>query len=213
MNKQTKRIAVIAMFSALAFVLTVVGRFPVVLFLKYDPKDIIIAISGFILGPISVVITSVVVSFVEMVTISNDGVIGFIMNVIGTISFAGIAAIIYKQKRDFTGAVLGLLAGVLMLTVMMLLWNIIIIPFYLHVSRDAVIDLIMPALLPFNLIKGGLNMAITLLVYKPIVLTLRKVNILEASAEKKPMKSGIIIFAVIIMLTCIVATLVLQGII
>ncbi len=53
MNSKSKRIIVLAMFASIAFVVMVVGRVPVVLFLKYDPKDVIITICGFIFGPLS----------------------------------------------------------------------------------------------------------------------------------------------------------------
>ena len=40
MNVKAKRITTIAMLCALAYVVMAVGRVPVVLFLKYDPKDV-----------------------------------------------------------------------------------------------------------------------------------------------------------------------------
>ena len=42
MNNNTKKITTTAMLAAIAYVVVAVGRIPVVLFLKYDPKDIII---------------------------------------------------------------------------------------------------------------------------------------------------------------------------
>ena len=53
MNQKTQRIALIGMFCAIAYALMVVGRVPVVLFLKYDPKDVIITIGGFIFCPLA----------------------------------------------------------------------------------------------------------------------------------------------------------------
>ena len=44
----TKKLTVLAMLAALSFIVMVVGRIPVVLFLKYDPKDVVITIAGFI---------------------------------------------------------------------------------------------------------------------------------------------------------------------
>jgi len=41
----------VGMLCALAYVVVVVGRIPIILFLKYDPKDVIIAIGGLIFGP------------------------------------------------------------------------------------------------------------------------------------------------------------------
>ena len=39
MNNNTKKITTMDMLSAIAYVVVVVGRIPVVLFLKYDPED------------------------------------------------------------------------------------------------------------------------------------------------------------------------------
>ena len=66
MDSKTKRITNTAMLCAVAYVVVVVGRVPVVLFLKYDPKDIIITLGGLIWGPLTSFIVSVIVSMIEM---------------------------------------------------------------------------------------------------------------------------------------------------
>lgn len=43
MNSKTKRITVIGMLCAITYVTMVVGRIPIILFLKYDPSDVIVA--------------------------------------------------------------------------------------------------------------------------------------------------------------------------
>ena len=85
--KRTKQLTTLAMLSALSYTLMAVGRVPVTLFLKYDPKDIIITIGGFIFGPLSALLISSVVSLVEMVTLSETGIIGLIMNILSTVCF------------------------------------------------------------------------------------------------------------------------------
>lgn len=50
MNERTKKLTTLAMLCALSYIAVAVFRIPVVLFLKYDPKDVIIAIGGFIYG-------------------------------------------------------------------------------------------------------------------------------------------------------------------
>ena len=76
MQTRTKKLTVLAMLSALAYIVMVIGRIPVVMFLKYDPKDVIITIGGFLYGPMAAFAMSTVVSFAEMVTVSNTGLIG-----------------------------------------------------------------------------------------------------------------------------------------
>ena len=48
MNCKTKRITAIGMLCAITYVTMVVGRIPIILFLKYDPSDVIVTLGGFI---------------------------------------------------------------------------------------------------------------------------------------------------------------------
>lgn len=185
MNQKTRKLIILAMLSALSFVVMLVGRVPMVLFLKYDPKDVIITIGGFIYGPLAAAAISAVVSLVEMVTASDTGIYGLIMNIVSTCSFACVAAYIYKKKHNLFGAVLGLVISCIVMSGVMLLWNYFITPHYLGQPQEAVAAMLLPVFLPFNLIKGGLNAAITMLIYKPVVSALRKANMLEASNSQQ----------------------------
>lgn len=180
MDCKTQKLTMTGMLCALAYALTAVGRIPVVLFLKYDPKDIVIAIGGFIWGPLTSFTIAVIVSFVEMFTMSESGILGLMMNVISSCSFACPAAFIYKRKHTVSGAAAGLFCGWGCMVFVMLLWNYLIAPIYLGYPRQAVVELLLPVFLPFNLIKGGLNAAITILLYKPVVTVLRRFHLLEA---------------------------------
>lgn len=214
----TKKLTTLAMLCAISYALVCVCRIPLGFadFLKYEPKDVIIAIGGFTLGPLAALVTSLVVSLLEMVTISSTGPIGMLMNVLSTCSFTCTAAIIYKRKHTTNGALLGLSVGVVFMTLVMLLWNYLITPIYEGVPRPVIAGMLLPVFLPFNLIKGGLNMAITLLVYKPIVAALRKVRLLEAGSGSKngtQAKIGVFFFAMLLLATCILAILAKLGII
>lgn len=214
MNTKTKKITTLAALCAIAFVMTAVIRIPVVLFLKYDPKDIIIVLGGLIWGPLTSCIVSVVVSLIEMITISDTGIWGCIMNILSTCSFACTAAAIYKHKKTLSGAVIGLIVGCLVQTAVMLLWNYLITPIYMGTPRDAVAKLLLPAFLPFNLLKGGLNAAFTFLLYKPVTTALRKTSIVSAAAEGNGKKPVVLWLAAgVIVITCILLILSLNGII
>ena len=190
MNNKTKKLTVTGMLCALAYVAAAVGRIPLVLFLKYDPKDIIIAISGLIFGPLTSFLIAFIVSLAEMVTISENGIIGCFMNIISSCSFACTAAFIYNRRHKISGAVGGLFCGWSCQVVVMILWNYLITPFYMGYPREAVVELLIPVFLPFNLIKGGLNAAITMLLYKPVVTALRRSHLIENSIpfERQPPK-------------------------
>ena len=72
MNSKTKKLTTAGMLCALAYGATLIGRIPIVLFLKYDPKDSIIAIGGLLLGPLTSFAVALIVSLAEMFTISED---------------------------------------------------------------------------------------------------------------------------------------------
>lgn len=187
---------------------------PLVLFLKYDPKDIVIVIGGFIWGPMTAFFVSLVVSLIEMFTISDTGIFGLIMNVLSSCTFACTAAAIYKKKRTMAGAVQGLVTGWLLTVMVMMLWNYLITPFYMGYPREAVVKLLLPAFLPFNLIKGGLNTAFTLLLYKPVVNGLRKAHLIPDlnRQEQGSFNIGLFSVASLILVSCILVVLVLRGI-
>ncbi len=214
MDQKTKRLTMIGMLSAIAFAVMVVGRVPIVLFLKYDPKDVVIVIGGFIFGPLSAFFISLIVSLIEMVTVSEDGIIGFIMNVLATCAFACTASVIYKKDHTLKGAIIGLICGVLLMTGVMLLWNYLITPIYLGYPREAVVELLIPAFLPFNLLKGGINAALTLILYKHVVNTLRKAKLIEESrcAPVKVNSTGIVLVSLFVIATGVLLALVLKGV-
>ncbi len=167
MNK-TQQLTRLALFSALAYVVMLVGRVPVFEFLSYDPKDVILTITGFAFGPLAAAVVTFVVSLIELLLTSTTGIIGFIMNVISSCGFACVAAAIYKKTNSLKGAIVGLAAGCLVMTALMLLWNYIITPFYLGIPRESVADMLLPIFLPFNILKSTINSGFVLLLYKPV---------------------------------------------
>ena len=181
MNRKTsldiKKTASIAMLSELAFLARLVFKIPVS-FLTFDIKDTVIALGGLVFGPVSGVVIALVVSLVEMI-ISETGPIGFVMNFVSSAVFAGVASLIYKFKRTFNGAIIGLYSSVAATTAVMLLMNVILTPIYQGVPRSAVIAMLPTLFLPFNFAKTLLNAAIVMLIYKPVVVALRKAKILE----------------------------------
>lgn len=209
---KVKYMIVLAMLAAVSYITVALIRIPVVLFLSYEPKDVIITIGGFLLGPLASFGVSLIVSFLEMVTFSQTGPIGGLMNLLSTCSFACTAAFIYKKRRTLSGAVLGLACGSVVMVAVMLLWNYLITPLYMGVSREQVAGLLLPAFLPFNALKAGLNTAFTLCLYKPLVTALRKTGLIGAKSQSPgAAKLGIYLFAAALLAACILFLLVLQG--
>ncbi len=217
-NLSPRYMAVVAMFAAVSFVSVVVARVipNVAGFLSYEPKDAVIVMAGLLYGPLSSVILSLLVSFIEMITISSTGPYGLLMNVVSTCAFALPAAWYYQKHRTKKGALVGLGLGVVLMVVAMLLWNYIITPFYMGVERSVVAGMLATVFLPFNLIKGGINAGLTLVLYKPVVTGLRAAGLVEPSksgADKGKFSLGFLLFSLAVLVTFVLLFLVLIGVI
>ena len=213
-QSKTKQLTILAMLSALAFLLTAFGRIPMVLFLKYDPKDVIILIAGFIYGPLSAMIISVLVSLVEMVTISDTGFIGFIMNILSTLAFVVPATYLYHRYKSFSSAALGLFLGVILMSAIMVLWNYLLTPLFMGIPREQVIKLLVPVILPFNVVKGSINAALSIFLYKPVVRGLRKMKYIPPSTGGKgtgKLRIETYIIAGVVLSSAILLALVIAG--
>lgn len=213
----TKKLVTLAMLAAVAYIVVALFRIPVfpppVDFLKLEAKDVVVAIGGFLYGPLSALLISAVVSLVEMITVSTTGPIGAVMNLLSTCSFACTAAFIYKRKRSLSGAITGLAIGSVVMVAVMMLWNWLITPLYLKISRQAVEALLLPAFLPFNVLKAALNSVLTMALYKPLVTGLRKVGLLEQRPETKGgSRVGMYLFMGALLITCTLLFLTLRGI-
>ena len=211
-SESLRKMVLMAKLAAIAYLIMVYIRIPVVLFLKYEPKDVIITIGGFLLGPMASFLVSLVVSLVEMVTVSDTGPIGCLMNLLSTCAFSCTAAFVYKKRHTMTGAVLGLGMGTVMMISVMLLWNWLITPLYMGVTRQAVEGMLLTVFLPFNLLKAGFNSAFVLCLYKPLTSALRKTRLLPPASPPPPQaKPGIYLLAAGLLATCVLVLLVLQG--
>ena len=212
----TKYVTCTAMFVVIAYLAVIVARpIPNVSgFLSYEPKDAVIVIAGFIFGPLTSAIVSLLTSLIEMLTVSGTGIYGLLMNVVSTCAFAVPAAWLYQKKRTQKGALLGLGLGVLTMAACMVLWNYIITPFYMGVPREQVAGMLATVFLPFNLVKGGINAALAMLLYKPVVSALRKSGLVEASSggKKGRFSLGFTLFALAVLVTFVLWFLVLIGV-
>ncbi len=80
------------------------------------------------------------------------------------------------------------------------------------IPREAVAELLLPAFLPFNLLKSGLNAGITFLLYKPVVSSLRKSGLIDAPsgpAARRPV--GLLLLAAVLVATCVLILLARNG--
>ena len=179
-SQNIRKLTALGVFAALAYVVHFI--YIPVGFLNLDFKDVIMTVAGMYFGPVSGVAVAILVPFLEFPT-SKTEIYGLIMNLISSVTFVGVASLIYKFKRTMTGAIVSLSAAVLSMVAVMMMANLFVTPLYMEGASQAdVINMIPTVLLPFNAIKAILNAALTLCLYKPMTSLLKKAGVTKGFA-------------------------------
>ena len=172
MNVKTKTLTQLGVLAAMSVLLVYLIHFPIfpaAPFLEYDPADVPILIGTFMFGPLGGMVLTAVVSVLQGVTVSSaSGIIGIMMHFFATGSFVLVAGNIYKRKRTRGGAVIALILGALTMTMTRVIWNLVFTPLFMGTPIEAVKAMLVPVIIPFNLIKTISNAMITFVVYKSV---------------------------------------------
>ncbi len=174
MNNQNKfstaTLAKLAMMTAVSIVLLLIIRipFPPAPFLVYDPADVPIYITAFAFGPTAGLIVTLVVSLLQAFALGGDGLYGFLMHFVATGLVAVIIGLMYKKNKTKKRAITALVVGVIMATIIMCLMNLLVTPAYMGAPVATVAAMIPTVILPFNLLKAGINAILTFILYKRV---------------------------------------------
>lgn len=154
-------------------------------FYELDLSEAVILMGGFAMGPVAAVIMELLKNLINLLlnwTITAG--VGELANFIIGCSLTVPAALIYKYKKSFSGAIIGLVTGVISLAIIGGFVNyFIMIPAYVELAGlpmelilsmsnkvnplvNSLETLIIFATVPFNLIKGIVCALINLLLYK-----------------------------------------------
>ena len=171
MSPKTRKLTTIAMLTAISAVLITLVHFPLfpaAAFLQYDPADVAILIGTFAYGPAAGLSITVIASAIQAFLLGGDGVYGFLMHVIASGTLALVAGCIYKAMHTRKGAVIALLAGTAAMGIVMMGANHVITPIFMGAPVEVVDAMLVTVILPFNLLKAGINSVITFAVYKTV---------------------------------------------
>ena len=184
------QMATLAMLAAISVVLMYLVRFPLfpsAPFLEYDMADVPILIATFLFGPVSGVLLTIVVSVIQGLTVSAiSDWIGILMHSTATGSFAVVAGLYYQFQRTRVGALIALILGSLAMTLVMIPLNLIFTVHFLGVPREVVVSMLVPTIIPFNLLKAGINSVVTFVVYKTVSRYVDRLAALESARVSNP---------------------------
>lgn len=181
----TSTLVKLGLMTSLSLVMLLIRiPYPPAPFLVYDPADIPIYITAFAFGPAAGLVVTFMVSFIQAFLMGGDGIYGFLMHFIATGAFAVMVGLLYKRNKTRKTAIISIVLGVIVMTAIMCAMNLIVTPLYMGAPRSAVMAMIVPIIIPFNLLKGGLNGAVTFVLYKRIS------GILHSEGRSKRTKSS-----------------------
>lgn len=183
-------LTVTAMLSAIAFVLMFFDfSIPVLIpnFIKMDLSDLPALVGSFSMGPLCGVLVCLVKNLLHL-TITSTGGVGELSNFVLGAAFVLPAGLVYKVKKNRSGALIGSLAGAFVMALISIPSNYFFVyPFYYNfMSKDMVLAAyqviaagfgfevkdILQCLIyfnaPFTFVKGLLSVVVTFLIYKHI---------------------------------------------
>ena len=182
-KKNLLRLVLTAMMAALSVVFMFIVRFsilPGAKFLEYDMGDIPVILSTLFLGTPAGAFVLVFVSLIQSLTVSAaSSWQGLVMHVLSTGAYVITLKLITHKKDGRKHLIAGVVASTLVLTAIMIPLNLIFTPLYLNTTVDAVLQLMLPAIIPFNFLKGIINSLVIILLYVPLKEILKKSNMLN----------------------------------
>lgn len=179
--KRVSRIGVLSAAAAILFLIPGIPIFPPIY--KLDFSTLPALLGGFAMGPVASVVIVFIKDLVGCIN-SDSNFVGELADFLVSSSLVVTASVIYRRHRSLKGALIGMGAGILLMTLVGALANYyVLIPFYQNVmgfpveaiiglmqaiipAIDSLWKLILLATVPFNLIKGVALCGVTALLYK-----------------------------------------------
>ncbi|MBE3597903.1 MAG: ECF transporter S component [Limnochordaceae bacterium] len=159
------------LLAAISLVLALYVHFPllpVAPYLLYDPSDIPVILAGLWLGPGWVLPISAVVALALGAT-AGGGAVGVVSRLVGSAALGVAAAVAFHRggrRIGFAGVV-----AVAAYTAAEVLLTLLLVPLFMGGSLDDAVALLLPVVVPFNLLKGGINFALCSVIARQLTKT------------------------------------------
>ena len=170
-NTGILHMAQMGMLGAISIVLVALIRIPIVPavpFLVYDMADAPIIIAALLFGTVPSLLILFIVSVIQAFLFGGNGWVGLLMHFIASGALVAFVGQLYMRHHNLRDAVIGMVLGTIAMTAIMVPMNYIFTVQFFGTPK-AVLDAIMlPGIVPFNLIKAGLNSLIAGVVFKAL---------------------------------------------
>ena len=177
------------MLAAIAVVLVMLIHFPIipaVSFIEYDMADVPVLIGTLLYGPIPGLLILLVASLVQAFILGINGWVGFVMHFVASGAMVLLVGILYDRKPSLTGMTVGMALGSLARTLVMIPLNLILTVHAFGVPHDVVMSLMLPGIIPMNLIIAVTNCILAGLLFKALAPFLQKNRYLTQGKYRRP---------------------------
>jgi len=177
----------IGMLSSVAYLLMLI-QFPLPMFPNFlfvDFSDIPALIAALVFGPLAGILVELFKNILNyLATGSQTGVpVGHIANFVAGIVFVLPTLFVYNRLKTRKGMTIALVAGTVIMAVVMSILNyILILPAYtLLMGFPDMRNLVVPAILPFNILKGIIMSVIFMLLFIRMQAWINKFSVIKGA--------------------------------
>ncbi len=160
-----------SMFIVISLILGFFGRlsiFPVFPFLKLSFADIPVFLATLVSGIPSGILVLLISSGLRTIMFSSAGWLGFIMRANSIIMVVFIGLFYYKNSIKKIYKILWLSLGILICLTVKLIFNYFVWIGFFSVSRDLLDSLMLPMIIPYNLLKLIVTVGATFYLENPV---------------------------------------------
>lgn len=189
-KEKIRRITVTAVLSALSIVLMATVRFPLfpsAAFYEMEFSDIPILVCSGLFGPVYALISLFTVCLIQAITVSSaSGIIGFLMHFLSS-GFMVLVIWLYRKKvPGKKGIILSSLAGITVMTFVMVPMNMLMVRVFLNIDMMAFLNSYMLVCVAFNVIKSAINITVFNLIIPKLKKEFNKLSGKKEEADKAP---------------------------
>jgi len=177
--KNTLKLSLMAMYAAISVLAIIFIRIPIIPatpFLVYDMADIPIILATLTLGLPAGILVLLAVCLIQAFLLGGDQWVGFVMHFVSTGAMVVIFSAICQHKPTIPRLIISAAAATIAMAAVMIPMNLWLTVVFLNTPRQAVEELLVPAIIPFNLIKAGLNSVLAVVAFKGISPIFKKLN-------------------------------------
>jgi riboflavin transporter FmnP len=156
---KANKIVYLGLLSAMSFILMATFSVPILLqapYLRFEPSEILAVLAAILYGPFAGIIVAGIKDLLYLIFRAKS-IFGPVADFIALGIFSSVIGIIYGKIPSRKGFLLACSLASILRVLLMIPVNIIILRMQFGMAVPEVMAIMLPAIIPFNIIKSGIN--------------------------------------------------------